>query len=276
MHSPGRRQRIHYLAATAFCLSAARVVLGYSVELYHLPGFHEPFSAISHLVGVILFACLGIALLRRGLQTCRAFAIPTTGRMFVLSLYSIACVLLMSMSAVFHMVVRGDSAHRVMERLDHSAIFILIAGTYTPVQGLLFRGWARWGPLTFFWVATITAITLKAIFFDHMPEWLGISFYLMFGWFGCTSVVMLVKRHDWHYVKPVVIGGLFYTLGAIMDLMAELVVIPGVVHAHEVFHLAVLAGAFCHWLFIWDIAGQAEPMQRDSATLNSVREKSVA
>ena len=105
--------------------------------LYHLPGFHEPFSAISHLFGAGLFLVLGFLLLRRGWGD--------TARLIFLGVYAVSCVLLLSMSAVFHMVVRGGPAHRVMERLDHGAIFILIAGTFTPGHGLLFRGPLRWG-----------------------------------------------------------------------------------------------------------------------------------
>lgn len=252
------RERIHVVAAFAFLLCAARMVLAAKPELFHLPGFHEPFSAISHLVGVILFFFLGWKLLRRGYQYSHEQGHRKSGRMVVLGVYATSCVLLMSMSAVFHMVVRDGPAHRVMERLDHSAIFLLIAGTMTPIQGLLFRGKFRWGPLTFLWMTTITAVTLKAIFFDSMPEWLGLSFYLGIGWFGGISVVVLARRHDFQYVKTLVVGGIFYTLGAIMDTIGELFLIPGVVHAHEVFHIAVLAGAFCHWLFIWDIAGKHE------------------
>lgn len=249
------------LLTVAWLLFAARVAWAAGEELYHLPGFHEPFSAISHLVGFVIFTFLGGALLLRGYRYCHEKEHRKTGRMFVLGLYVFTCLFQLAMSTVFHMVVRGNAAHRVVERLDHSAIFIFIAGTITPIQGLLFRGPFRWGPLTFLWITTVAALTLKLIIFDALPEWLGLSFYLALGGFGGISVIALARRHDWRYVRPLVVGGVFYTLGAIMDLRAELVLIPGIVHAHEVFHLAVLAGAFSHWLFIWDIA--AEHVEQD-------------
>src|SRR5688572_19241218 len=112
-------------------------------ELYHLPGFHEPFSAISHLLGAVLFAWLGALLLRRGRGD--------TERMIYLGVYAFSCVVLFSMSGVYHQMVPGGTAHRVMERLDHGAIFVLIAGTLTAVHGLLFTGPLRWGPLAFVW-----------------------------------------------------------------------------------------------------------------------------
>src|SRR5687767_2832187 len=108
-------------------------------DLHHLPGFHEPFSAISHLLAAALFAWLGFLLLLRGRGD------PL--RQFFLGVYAGSCVVLFSLSGVYHQMERGGTAHRVLERLDHGAIFVLIAGTFTPVHGILFRGPLRWGPL---------------------------------------------------------------------------------------------------------------------------------
>jgi channel protein (hemolysin III family) len=220
-------------------------------ELFHLPGFHEPFSAISHLLGAVGFLYLGYLLLQRGRGD--------TARLVFLGVYAVACVFLLSMSGVFHMMVRGGTARRVMERLDHGAIFILIAGTFTPVQGILFRGWLRWGPLILIWVAAIIGITLKTIFFDDLAEELGLSFYLTLGWFGGASTILLARRYGFAFVRPLLLGGLAYTVGGVTEFLSWPVVIPRVVQAHEVFHLAVLTGALCHYFFVWQIAaGEAQ------------------
>jgi len=137
-------------------------LFGQAPELYHLPGFHEPFSAISHLLGAVVFLFLGIRLLQRG-RGDRA-------RLIFLGIYVGAGVFLLSMSGVYHMMVRGAMASRVMARLDHGAIFILIAASFTPAHGLLFRGALRWGPLVLVWIGAITGITLKTIFFDNLAE----------------------------------------------------------------------------------------------------------
>jgi channel protein (hemolysin III family) len=216
------------------------------VELYHLPGFHEPFSAISHLLGAVLFCVLGLVLLQRGRGN--------SARLVFLGIFAGSCVLLFSMSGVYHMMVRGGTARQIMERLDHGAIFILIAGTFTPTHGLLFRGWLRWGPLLLIWAAALTGITLKTIFFDDLAEWLGLSFYLTLGWFGAVSAVLLARRYGFGFLRPLLFGGLAYTIGGVMEFFGWLVVIPRVVHAHELFHLAVLLGAFFHWRFVWQIA----------------------
>jgi channel protein (hemolysin III family) len=228
-------------------------------ELYHLPGFHEPFSAVSHLVGAVIFVVLGALLLRRGRGD--------RGRLVFLGVYACSCVLLFSMSGVYHMMVRRGTAHQVFERLDHGAIFILIAGTFTPALGLLFHGWLRWGPLLLIWAAAVTGITLKTIFFENLAEWLGLSFYLSLGWFGIFSTILLTRRYGFGFVKPLLLGGLVYTCGGIMEFLGWPMILPGIIHPHELFHLAVLAGAILHWRFVWQFAKGDTPVTVRSQSL---------
>lgn len=217
-----------------------------TLNLYHLPGFPEPFRALSHLAGAVLFCVLGFLLLRRGRGD--------SARLVFLGIFAGSCVLLFAMSGVYHMVVRGGTARQVMERLDHGASFVLIAGTFTPAHGLLFRGRLRWGSLLLIWAAAIAGITLKTIYFDDLAEWLGLSFYLTLGWFGSVSATLLARRYGFAFFKPLLFGGLAYTIGGVMEFFGWLVVIPRVVHAHDVFHRAVLVGAFFHWRFVWQFA----------------------
>ena len=241
--------------------------LGQISELHRLPCFHEPFSAASHLLGAVVFVALGYRLLRRG-RGDRA-------RLLFLGVYATSCVLLLSVSGVYHMTARGGPAHRVMERLDHSAIFVLIAGTFTPAHGLLFRGPYRWVPLVLIWAAATAGIALKAVFFDDLAEWLGLTFYLTLGWFGGLSALLLARRYGLALVKPLLLGGVAYTVGGVMEYLGWLALIPGVIHAHEVFHLAVLAGAFCHWRFVWQFAA-GEPPGPGAAVQGEVRDDRTA
>jgi channel protein (hemolysin III family) len=227
-------------------ISSTAVVLAQVPELTHLPGFYEPCSAISHLFGAGLFLFLGALLLRRGWGD--------RGRLILLGIYAVSCVLLLSLSGVYHMMERGSTARVVMERLDHAAIFVLIAGTATPAHGLLLHGLWRWAMLFFTWTVAITGITIKTIFFHYVPEWLGLSCYLGFGWIGFFSAIHLGRLHGFGFIKPLLLGGVVYSVGASLEYFGWLVFIPGMVHPHEVFHLAVLAAALLHWLFIWQFA----------------------
>ncbi len=225
---------------------AANSGTGLVPELYRLPGFHEPFSALSHLAGAAVFLALGCLLVWRGCGD--------RSRMMFLGAYAASCVLLFSMSGVYHMMTRGGAARQVMVRLDHGAIFLLIAGTFTPTHGLLFRGRLRWVPLALVWAAAVAGITLKTIYFDELPEWVGLIFYLALGWFGVVSAALLARRYGFAFIKPLLFGGIAYSVGGVAELLGWLVLVPGLIHPHEVFHLAVLMGAFFHWLFVWQFA----------------------
>src|SRR5687768_11090580 len=226
----------------------------HATELHHLPGFYEPFSAISHLIGAVVFLILGYRLLLRGRgeQT----------RMILLGVYVASSVLLMSMSGVYHMVVRGGTAHRVFERLDHASIVIFIAGTFTAAHGLVFARHHRWLPLAFVWIVAVTGVTLRTIFFDDLPEEVGLTFYLALGWVGFASVVVLWRRYSFSFVSLLLWGGLAYTVGAVAEYFRRPVLLAGVIHSHEVFHLAALVGALCHWLFLWRVATGELPLPR--------------
>jgi channel protein (hemolysin III family) len=211
-------------------------------RVYSLPGVYEPFSAISHLAGAVLFVFLG----RRLLQGWRG----DTLRRSVLGVYVGSCVLLFSLSAAYHIIPRDSPAKALFGRLDHSAIFVLIAGTFTPVHGIAFRGWSRWLPLFLIWAAALAGITLKVIYFRQLAEWFSLAMYLFLGWLGALSGSALALRHGFGLVKPALWGGIAYSIGAILEFWRWPVVIPGVVQWHEMFHIAVLIGAVFHWTFI--------------------------
>jgi channel protein (hemolysin III family) len=215
-------------------------------ELYHLPGFYHPFSAMSHLLGAVAFFIYGIFLLRRGRGSA--------SRLFFLGVYVFSGIFLFSMSAVYHMLEVKGAPWRVFERLDHCAIFVLIAGSFTPVHGILFRGFWRWFPLLFVWACAITGLTLKTIFFNEMPEWLGLTFYLSLGWIGALSGIALYHRYGSNFIQPLMLGGVAYSIGALLEYLNFRVLIPGVIHPHEIWHVMVIIGAACQAFFVWEFA----------------------
>jgi len=230
------------------------------VVLLSIPGFSEPFSSLSHLAGVALFAWLGVSLVRRG----RGDA----GRMLSLIVFAFSCVLLLSMSGVYHLLSPSGVPRYVLHRLDHAAIFILIAGSFTPVHAILFRGAWRWGMLAIVWTMAITAITLKTIYFESMPEWLGLALYLGLGWFGLVSGIAMARRFGFRFIRPVVWSALAYTFGALADFLHWPQIVPGIFGPHELFHLAVLAGIAFHWKFVFSVASGDIPAERRSTGID--------
>jgi len=215
-------------------------------SIHPIPGFSEPVSSLSHLLGAGVFFALSLFLLRRGWGSW--------SRLFYLGVFTFADVFLLSMSGVYHLLAQGSGGRAVLQRLDHGAIFVLIAGTFTPVHGILFHGWLRWLPLLLIWSAAATGITLKTIFFNGVSEWLGLALYLGMGWIGIASGVLLYRRFGYPFVRPLLWGAVAYTLGAILEFLRWPILFPGVIHAHELFHLAVLAGLFLHWQFVMQFA----------------------
>jgi channel protein (hemolysin III family) len=219
--------------------------------LYSIPGFSDPVSSLSHLLGAGVFFVQSLFLMRRGWGNW--------GRVFCLWVFAFSGVFLLSTSGVYHLLTPGRGGRAVLQRLDHSAIFVLIAGTFTPVHGILFRGWLRWLPLFLIWSAAATGITLKTIFFNDVSEWFGLALYLGLGWIGVASGVLLYSRFGYAFVRPLLWGALAYTLGAVLEFQRWPIVIPRVLHAHELFHLAVLTGLFCHWRFVMQFASGSVP-----------------
>lgn len=215
-------------------------------EWYSIGGFNDPMSSLSHLVGTVIYFLLGIFLIWSARHSRTAF-------WFSLQ-FVIATLFLLSMSFVFHMLAVDGRARQVLLRLDVAAIFALIASTFTVIHGILFTGWKRTVPILLLWTIAITGITLRTIFFDSIPSIIGDGIFLLMGWIGACSGIMLWKRYRWPGVKLVMLGGVLYTIGAITNALGWPIFINKVWGPHETFHLFVLAGLGAHWAFAWSIA----------------------
>jgi channel protein (hemolysin III family) len=215
--------------------------------IYPIPGFAEPFSSLSHLVGALVFAWLAFFLIRRGRGHHSG--------LISLSVFAISSVFLLSTSGVYHLLVPGGTARAVLRRMDHAAIFVLIAGTFTPIHIILFRGKWRWGMLGLVWGTAMMALVLKTMFFDGFPDALGVALYLGLGWLGAVPGIALWRRYGFGFVRPLLWGAFAYTIGAVVGSVSKPVLIPGVIGAHELFHVAVLMGLGFHWYFVYRFAG---------------------
>ena len=227
-----------------------------------IPGFSDPVSSLSHLAGAVAFAILGAFLIARGRGEAR--------QVISLVVFAFSCVALLSLSGAYHLLSPGTTARSVLMRLDHAAIFVLIAGSFTPVHVILLRDLWQRHLLAWIWVAAIAGLVLKTVFFDTTPQWLGLLMYLGLGWLGLISTVALARRFGVRFVLPLVWGALAYTIGALVDFLGWPVLVTGVVGPHEVFHLAVLTGISFHWAFIRGIAAgdRSRVLHADVAVLD--------
>lgn len=215
-------------------------------QIIPIAGFSEPFSSLTHLIAAGVFFVLGIMLMYRG----RGHA----GRVAALGVFSFSIVFLLAMSGVYHLLQPGGVARAVLQRLDHAGIFFLIAGTFTPIHGLLFRRSLRWGILLLIWAVAITGITLKSIFFEDIAEWLSLTLYLGLGWVGALTGILLYRRFHFQFIKYLLLGALAYTIGAVFEYLRYPVLIDGVIGPHELFHVFVILGITFHYMFVFRFA----------------------
>jgi channel protein (hemolysin III family) len=215
-------------------------------DWYSIGGFNDPMSSLSHLVGTVIFFVFSIFLLRSAWHTRSTF--------WFCFQFAVATLFMLSMSFVFHMMAVGGTARDVMLRLDVASIFVLIASTFTVIHGILFVGRKRWLIPAILWLIVIAGVTLRTIFFHSIPAILGDGIFLLMGWLGAWSSYLLWKKYGWAGVRPVIAGGLFYTVGALINGFGWPVFIPKVWGPHETFHFLVLFGLGTHWAFVWSIA----------------------
>jgi len=227
-------------------------------EIEPIAGIGEPLSAATHLLGGAVVLLLCRRLIRMG-----AGSASRTGS---LAIFAFACVFQLFASGICHLLTPGTPAQLVLLHIDHAAIFILIAATFTPVHAILFRGPWRWGMLAFIWTVAISGIVLKTVFASIMPIWLSASLYLAFGWVALISGVLLWYRHGFRFMALVLYGGLAYTFGVLLEAAmaagGTIQLIPGFLGGHELFHLAVLLGMGMHWIFIRSFAAGNLPQLR--------------
>ena len=210
----------------------------------------DPVSSFTHLVGAVWFACLARPLLEKGEGS--------SGRRAALGIYAFSCVFLLSVSGIYHWFPPG-AERELLRRLDVAGIFLLIAGTFTPICGTLYKGVTRWGSLGVIWTIALLGILLRTVCFDALPGRWGTGVFLGFGWLGGILAWELWRRQTFAFVKPLLYGGLAYTGGAAILEAGHHLVWPRGLSPHDFWHLAVLIGIAYHWQFISQVAELSRP-----------------
>jgi hemolysin III len=205
--------------------------------------FHvrEPVSAWTHFVPMAL-ALPGTCLL---LSRCRSDPLKRAG-MWIFGLTMMFCY---AGSWLFHSV--PESLADTFVLIDHIGIFLLIAGTVTPIGLVILRGRWRIGLVGGIWLLALVGIGLRVS--AEMPIRAMTASYLVMGWIGCTTYFELVRALGPARVRLLWMGGVIYSTGAVINGLGWPVLVPGVFEAHELFHLFVMAGTVCHFWFIYTV-----------------------
>ena len=208
---------------------------------------HELAAALKpRLRGVLHEAAFAVSLITGTALVCLAEG----GRARTAAVvYAVSVALLFGTSAAFHRGSWTGRSHLVMQRLDHSMIFILIAGTYTPFALLLLEGVARWVVFGVVWGGAAVGVVLRNAV-RRPARWLFTGLYLLLGWVALGVIPQLRESGGLAVVVLLLVGGVFYSLGAVVYALRRPNPSPSWFGFHEVFHAFTLLAFVTHYIAV--------------------------
>jgi hemolysin III len=210
-----------------------------------LKKLREPVNSLTHWAAAILALIGLIALLIVGWET--------PAKIISLLVYGLSLIFLFSASATYHMVKVKQKALEIFRKIDHAAIYFLIAGTYTPFCVNAFSGFWQWGLLSIIWSLATIGIVVK-VFTIRAPRWLNAGIYLVMGWLCIAAIGQMLAVLPVWVLSWLIAGGVIYTLGAIVYMTRIFNFIPGVFGFHEVWHIFVMLAAAAHFVAVLGVA----------------------
>ena len=206
----------------------------------------EPGSALTHFIAMLLALCAAVPLL------VRAAVHSGVKSLTAMTVFMISMVLLYAASTIYHSVNCSGRILRIFRKMDHMMIFVLIAGTYTPVCLLTLPKPSGLMLLAAVWGSALVGIFIKG-FWITCPKWFSSVLYIAMGW-SCLSVLgQLFSLLPLHAFLWLLAGGLIYTAGGIIYAL-RLPLFDArhpMFGLHEIFHLFVMAGSLCHFVFMF-------------------------
>lgn len=206
----------------------------------------EVINTVTHMTGAI-FSLFGMVIL-----IVLSSSNGTPWHIVSFSIYGLSLLLLFLASSFHHGLQLSPKVNDLFRQFDYFAIFILIAGTYTPLCLVLNRspwGWSIFGVV---WALAAIGITIKAIF-PNIPGWVSHTLYISMGWVGAVLIVRSIPLMGPLGFILILAGGILYTLGAGIYYFEKPNPVPGKFGFHEIWHLFVLSAAALHFLFMYFI-----------------------
>lgn len=204
----------------------------------------EPVSAITHYLWALAAIPVTILLILHGVADGSAAEIVS------FSIFGLSVFLLYAMSGIYHSVDAGDKINGILQKLDHIMIFVLIAGTYTPICLVFIGGVAGLVFLILIWVIALIGILIK-IFFKGLPRWVSTVMYVVMGWLSIVPMIFLVGKVPAISIFWLIAGGVVYTVGALIYGLKWPPFHNKYFGFHELFHLFIMGGTACHVAFMF-------------------------
>ena len=206
----------------------------------------DPGSALTHFIAMLTAMVAATPLL------IKAASVPGTMHLKALSVFIVSMILLYAASTVYHTFDISEHVNKILRKIDHMMIFILIAGTYTPVCMLVLGDRTGWILLALVWGIAILGILMNALWIN-CPKWLSSFVYIAMGWvcvLAFRKIIAALPRQAFGWLLA---GGIIYTAGGIIYAMK----LPffnqkhRFFGSHEIFHLFVMGGSLCHYIMMY-------------------------
>ena len=197
----------------------------------------EKLNVISHAIGLVLSVLALVLLVVYASKEGSAWHIIS------FSIYGVSLIILYAASTFYHSAKSPKLRHR-LNILDHAAIYVLIAGTYTPFTLVVLKGWVGWTIFGVSWGLALTGIILK-LFFTGKYDKISTIAYVLMGWLIILAIKPLVNNLPFEGLMWLLSGGVFYTIGALLYSVKKLN------YNHFIFHIFVLLGSFSHFMAVF-------------------------
>ena len=212
----------------------------------HNKHLKDPGSAITHFIGMLMAIFAAVPLLIKAARE------PDHIYLISLTIYALSLILLYAASTTYHTFDLSEKANTILKKIDHMMIFILIAGSYTPICLITLEGRTGVILLSLVWGIALVGIILKA-FWVFCPKWVSSILYIGMGWTCVLAFTQILNALSPAAFGWLLAGGIIYTIGGI--IYALKLPIFNNRHknfgSHEIFHLFVMGGSMCHFIVMY-------------------------
>ena len=206
----------------------------------------DPGSAVTHFIGMLMAMFAAVPLLIKAARE------PDRIHLIALAIFIVSMILLYAASTTYHTLDLSERTNKILKKIDHMMIFILIAGTYTPICLITLKGPVGYGLLALVWGIAIVGIVIKG-FWIYCPKWFSSVLYIAMGWVCVLAFTQIINALPRAAFLWLLAGGIIYTIGGV--IYALKLPIFNSKHknfgSHEIFHLFVMGGSFCHFIVMY-------------------------
>jgi hemolysin III len=206
----------------------------------------DPGSAITHFIGMLMAIFSATPLLIRAAKQ------PDPVHLVSLAIFIISMIILYSASTIYHTFNLSDHANKILKKFDHMAIFVMIAGSYTPICLIVLKGKLGFSMFLLIWGMAIAGMIVK-MFWIYCPKWVSSVIYIAMGWtcvLAFTQILNSLPKAGFFWLFA---GGIIYTVGGV--IYALKLPLFNTKHkyfgSHEIFHLFVMGGSICHFILMY-------------------------